>query len=209
MSISFKERPYAITDIETTGLFLPEAEIIEIGLVLVNQTTLEVVAEFEQKILPEHPETASSEALEWNTYNTEEWNKEAVSLTHATKLYSRLTKGAMLCAWNLPFEYRFLEDAFNRTGAENQMDYHYRDLPSMAAEILRYTDIEGEKLEDTCEFLGIEPEPFPHRALEGARVEYLVYKSLRIIEEARLKGSGMDEFMDALKKYNNRIRPFI
>ena len=174
------DRPVAITDTESTGLDRNQHVIIEIGLVLVDQRTLEVLDEFETKIkpTPEEVARASPRALEVNGYNDEEW-KGAPSLKWAMGEYARRVPGAMFAAHNACRDWGFMENAFNVTGVEDPLDYHRIDLFSVAFEKLRHSGLRNFNLHILAAHLGIPEEPKPHRAINGARCAYQIYRRLR------------------------------
>lgn len=191
----FLERPLAITDFETTGIDEQANEIIELGLLVVDQKTLEVQHEFEAKIKPEHIETASEVALRINGYNEEDW-RDAEDLSDVMGEYNRLTKGAMLESWNYHFEAKFLDAACRKAGLPVglEMDYHMRGVETLASELLRNAVrfhennereiLQRENMKFVAEFLGTGVEPDPHNALEGAKCAYRVYKRLREIVDS-------------------------
>ena len=194
----FTKRPLAIVDIETTGLNHKEHEIIEIGLLVVDQVSLKILDELDVKIWPQHIETASEYALELNGYNAQDWIGEAVQLKKAMEMFvkkvgkTELTgvSASMLAAWNDSFEYRFLREAFYKTGCgeiDKVMDYHKRDITTFASEVLRYTSLSGENMKKVTEYLGIKSEPEIHRAIEGAKNAYRIYKYLREITESHFR----------------------
>ena len=84
-------RPIAITDVETTGLDPHIHEIVEIGLLLINQRTFKVIDMLDIKVRPKHLETASEYALNLNGYRDVDW-LGAMSLREAMAIYSRKTK---------------------------------------------------------------------------------------------------------------------
>lgn len=175
--LNFKNRNIAITDLETTGLSLEKHEIIEIGLVLVRQPSLEIIETWETKVRPIHPETADKEASKINGYTPLEWS-EAIGLKEAMMIYTQKTKGAMFCAYNVLFDYLFIYKAFNQTGVRSLMDYHGIDIPSLVWEKLKGTEHNRVKLNLTAEYLGIPKEPEIHRAINGAMTAYRVLKKL-------------------------------
>ncbi len=177
MDQDFKNRKIAITDIETTGLNSDTHEIIEIGLVLVNQPNLKVLDTWNVKVAPMHPVNADPIALKVNGYNKQEWNT-AVPLKTAMRLYAKKTKDAIFCAHNITFDYAFLRRAFEETGVENLMDYHMIDIPSLVWLKLRNTALDGLNLNKTAYYLGLSVEPEPHRALNGALTALKVLKKL-------------------------------
>lgn len=171
------ERPIAITDVETTGLDPTIQEIVEIGLVLVNQQTLEIVDTLDVKVRPEHLETATEFALKLNGYNVADW-QNALTLQIAVTLYSEKTKGAIFCAHNVTFDWSFILEALKKTGVKNLMDYHRVDLFTMAWMKLHNSSLEKFNMNEVAKYLGIPEEPMPHRAINGTMTAYEIYKRL-------------------------------
>lgn len=192
LEIKIKDRPLAFTDIETTGVepvryqrfwrspWLKQPiewhEIIEIGLILVNQKNLEILSKLDVKIKPIHPERMTEAVLRVTGYDPNLW-KNAVSLLEAMSQYGELTKNAIFCAHNVTFDWSFIELAFQKTGVSNLMDYHRVDLFTMAWMKLN-NKLERFSQKTVNEFLGILPEPTPHRAINGALAAYENYKKL-------------------------------
>ncbi|MBI2591220.1 MAG: 3'-5' exonuclease [Candidatus Brennerbacteria bacterium] len=171
------ERPIAITDVETTGLDPTIQEIIEVGLVLVNQQTLEIIDTLDVKVRPKHLETATEFALKLNGYNAIDWHN-ALALQAVMLIYSAKAKDAIFCAHNVTFDWSFILKAFNKTGVENLMDYHPIDLFTMALMKLRNSGLEKFNMNEVAKYLGIPEEPMPHRAINGAMTAYEIYKRL-------------------------------
>ncbi|MBI2109354.1 MAG: 3'-5' exonuclease [Parcubacteria group bacterium] len=171
------ERPVAITDVETTGLDSTIQEIIEIGLILVNQQTLEIMDTLDIKVRPEHLETATEFALKLNGYNAHDW-QNALTLQAAMQLYGEKTKDAMFCAHNVTFDWAFIFEAFKKTGIKNAMDYHRVDLFTIAWMQLRGSGLEKFNMNEVAKYLGIPEEPMPHRAINGTMTAYEIYKRL-------------------------------
>jgi len=174
--MNLKDRNIAITDIETSGDIFTENEILEIGLVLVNSKTLEIIDTLNVKVKPEHIENAVPAALERNGYKEENW-KEAVSLKEAMEQYASKTKDALFYAYNVSFDWGFMNEAFRKTGVKNLMDYHRIDLMSMA--YLKYKNkLNSLSFNSVSEVMGIPKEPMPHSALNGAMQAYYLLKNL-------------------------------
>ena len=171
------ERPIAITDVETTGLDPTIHEIVEVGLFVINQQTLEVLDTFDVKVRPEHIETADEFALKLNGYNDADW-QNALTLQEAMTLYGEKTKDAIFCAHNVTFDWSFILKAFKETGIKNLMDYHRVDLFTMAWMKLKNSGLEKFNLNKVAEHLRIPEEPMPHRAINGAMTAYEIYKRL-------------------------------
>ncbi len=170
-------RPIAITDIETTGLDPMIHEIIEIGLLVLDQKTFEVTDRLDIKVRPEHIETAQASALTVNGYREEDW-REAISLKEAMALYAEKTRGAIFCSHNVTFDWFFMHEAFRKTGVGHALDYHRIDLFTLAWAKLRKSDLEHFTMNAVAQYLGLEKEPDPHRAMGGATLACEVYKRL-------------------------------
>lgn len=171
------ERPLAITDIETTGLDPIGHEIIELGLVLVDQKTLSILTQWSVKIKPEHIDTATEEALNVNGYTKALW-EDAYAPKMAMKVYAKKTKDAIFVSHNVTFDWSFVYEAFTKHDVESLMDYHRLDLFSIAwglkpKGLLKYN------LVGLCEYFGIEKESDPHKAINGALKAHEVLKKLR------------------------------
>jgi DNA polymerase III epsilon subunit-like protein len=185
--VEFRARRLALTDLETTGVEPRRHEIIEIGLIVVDQVSLEVIDTLELKVKPEHIETAAASALAWNGYNEAEW-ASAVSLKEAMLAYANKTRGAVFCSHNVTFDWAFLSEAFDRTGVTHEMDYHRIDLFTVAwARLDRNTSPSDLNLDRIASHLGIECEPMPHRAMNGAWTAYRVLRALLEGREESLK----------------------
>ena len=171
----------AFTDFEMSGLDPNKHEIIEFGVVVADADTLEVIAEMDKKVRMEHPETGNPDSLAFAGYREENW-ASAASIQEGLEEYSKIAEGALFAAWNTPSDWNFLAQAYKNTGIKNPLDYHTLDIFGIAFEKLRKDPmINIWKLSALCQDLGIEKEPMPHRAINGARKAYEVYKKLREI----------------------------
>lgn len=169
------DRNVAITDVETSGLLPDKYEIIEIGLVVVDQHTLDVVDTLDVKVKLEHPEIFSEEAQKINGYHKFFWS-DAIPLVNAMKLYREKTRDAIFCAHNVTFHWAFIYEAFKKTGVGNLMDYHKLDLLTMAWTRFQPLGLTKFNMNHVANYLGIAEEPMPHRAINGAMTEYKIFK---------------------------------
>lgn len=187
--MNFLDRPIAFTDLETTGLkkyklengvLVPWNEICEIGLVIAEPKNLQILDAFEVKVKLFNPERFSPQALKINGYTEVEW-KDARPLNQALWAYNIKVRDAVIAAWNVTFDWGFLELAYALCEFEPSLDYHRIDLFSHAKDAL---DLRGHKLEkynqdEVAKLLGMPAEPLPHRGLQGAMQAYEVYRKLR------------------------------
>lgn len=173
----FKDRLIAFTDLETTGINPEKHEIIEIGLVVMRPLDQAVIHELNLKVQPTRIQAACSAALKINGYDPNDW-QEAVPLGEAIEQYSDLVNDALFCSQNTTFDWGFLAKAFYLTEIGHRIDYHHLDLFSLAFSKLWRTQLPRLSLSTLGEFFGLEPEPQPHRAINGAKMAYEIYKRL-------------------------------
>lgn len=177
--MEFLKRPLAITDVETTGFDAQVHEIIEIGLIVADQKTLKVLDEWSVKVKPRRIRAAAEKALKINGYNKLDW-ADGLDLEEAMKIYSKKTKNAIFTAHNSYLDWAFMAEAFKSTGVEDLTDYHRVDLFSVAwAKSKKLGGLKEFHLKNLCTHFGIEPEPMPHRALNGARKAWEVLHKLK------------------------------
>lgn len=176
-SLNFKNRNIAITDLETTGLDLTKHEIIEIGLILIKQPSLEIIETLDIKVKPENIEKADPKALEINGYKYEDW-LQAYTLKEAIKIYMSKVENSIFCAHNTSFDLPFIKQACLKTNISNTLDYHCIDIPTLAWFKFRNSELERINLSKIAEFLGLNPEPAIHRAINGAMLGYEVLKKI-------------------------------
>ncbi|MEK7643381.1 MAG: 3'-5' exonuclease [Patescibacteria group bacterium] len=168
----------AFTDLEMTGLNPTEHEIIEIGLIVADATTLQELDRFETRVHPQHLETANYQSLQFTGYNEQNW-ANALSLKDALTEYSKRATGSVFAAWNTPYDWMFLVAAYQKERLEIPLDYHTLDIFSIAYEKMRDDEHFSIKLTKLCTSLGIPREPMPHRAINGAEQAFELYKKLR------------------------------
>ena len=168
-----KQQLLAITDIETSGLSPLRHEILEVGMLVVDSRTLEILDSFEEKVAAESIESASQRALEWNGYNPDEWSN-AITLSQCIEAYAQKTKGAMFCGHNVAFDWSFMIAAYEKTGVKMELDYHRLDIFSLAWAHFRDQDFGTITLDALAEHFGLESEIRPHRAMNGAMLAYKV-----------------------------------
>jgi DNA polymerase III epsilon subunit-like protein len=95
-------------------------------------------------------------------------------------MYAGKTTTSIFCSQNPTFDWSFIHYAFRVTGVRNSIDYHRLDLFTISWLLLRSTGLARFNLDVVAEHLGIGREPFPHRAIEGARMAYEVLRRLQI-----------------------------
>ena len=170
----------SLTDLETTGLDPFSHEIIEMGCVVFDSKTLEIITTFESKIAPTHIETASTRALEVNGFLAKDW-KYAPSLPYVLTQYAALTSNTVFLAQNVTFDWSFLQAASKAENIPLNFVRPTLDLPSMAVAKIPHDKMQNWSLKTLCVYLGVPPEPKVHRGINGAMTAYEVYKALTLI----------------------------
>ncbi len=170
-----------MTDLETSGDVFGVHEILEVGLVVFDPLTFEIVDKWQSKTKPERIETAKQAALDYNGYSEEKW-MDAVSLKEAMKIYGEKTSDCLFCSYNVSFDWGFINEAFFRFGVTNPMstfENHDRlDLLSIAWD-RGLKNQESFSLKTACKLFDVPPEPDPHSAINGAMTAYELFKELQ------------------------------
>ena len=166
----------AFVDLETTGLNPSKAEILEIGAV-VYDITAGTMQEYSAKVKPLFIERADPKALEINGYNEKDW-KDAGTLEEALAGLGEIAEGATFFAYNVSFDWSFLEVAYSATELPIPFHYHRLCVMSMATIKIPKSKVQSYSLKTVCAYLGIAPEPKIHRALNGAQKAFEVYMKL-------------------------------
>ena len=200
--------PFCFLDIETTGhdslkrvgdVLVPWHEIIEVGAVFTDPQNLDVCGEFETKIQPEHPERCLPDIV--NDYPNRsavgEWGSAVPLNVAVDKLFSyckQFKSPMFLIGQNFSFDWSFLNTGLTWCGIEEsdwKRYFHYSRLDTRSMAVQELFDpsrpydpndysIRNERL---AKRLSITQEPYPHKALNGARQSYLIFKKLREIRK--------------------------
>jgi DNA polymerase-3 subunit epsilon len=169
-----RERPIAITDIETTGLDSSVHEIVDLALLVVDPHSLAVHDEYHTRVRPLHIRTAARRALDVIGYSPRAWIN-AVDLETALTVYSQKAADAVFCSYNVFLTYSFMDAGFKAAGVEDLTDYHRLDLFTLAWSRLGMV---SPNFDQICRKLDITPEARPHRASVGAAHQLSVLRAL-------------------------------
>ncbi len=194
------------------GLLKTWHEIIEIACIFVAVPGFEIVGGFETLVKPRHPERFDPAIVPINNFEERwrsgEWDA-APSLEKAVEtLLARCRRHStdpvvvpnvvIPGGQNFFFDWSFLSVAFASLGIGNDeytrsIGYKRFDVASMAIQELwdprtpfdpSDFSLRSGKLQEA---LGIEPEPKPHRAVNGARQAFLVFHKLAERKVLRLE----------------------
>jgi len=170
----------ALTDLETSGDIPFLHEILEIGLIVFDTDTFEIVDTYTEKVKPLHIETAVPEAISYNGWSKEKWT-DAKDLKEVMRIYGEKTKNTVFCAYNVSFDWSFIVEAFRKVNIPNPMstqENHDRlDLLSIAW-LKGLKNTSSFSLKNACMHFGVDPEPDPHTALAGTETAYRLFRKL-------------------------------
>lgn len=176
--MGFRNRPLAITDLETTGLDAGIHEILDLAVLVIDQETLKITDRYAARVRPANIARAARRALEVVGYTPREW-RTAVLPEAALEIFSEKTKNAIVCSHNAALTRAFLDAAFKRHGVEDLTSYHHVDLMSVAWARAAELGLERLTLEALARRLAVAPEPLPRRAATGARLQLAILRKLR------------------------------
>lgn len=165
------ELKLAYVDCETTGLSPTKHEIIDFAVIFENGT------EVQFRVKPERPQDIHPRAQAVNGYNAAAW-ADAISQADAAYQISELLDGHTICAHNAKFDYGFVEETVKRHGHLVTFSYHTVDTVGIAIVKCRKDGLKSLSLKNVCAFLGIDPEPEIHTAINGARCVKQVFEKL-------------------------------
>lgn len=169
---------FVVFDLETTGFDVREHEIIEIGAVRVSADLTTIRGTFEERIRPERIEKAMPESLVVNGYTTEGW-QTAKGTEETLRAFCAFARGGMLAAYNITFDWAFLQMALLTHTIEPTFEYHRFDIFSLAYEFVVTAGGTGMKLKEMCARFNIPLPSEPHRALADAQAALAVFEAIR------------------------------
>lgn len=174
----YRDRSLAIVDLETSGLDPLIHEILDIGVLVVDQVSLKIQTRYSARVRPTNIKRAAKRALSIIGYSEREW-QNAVPLTAAMEVFSEKTKDAILCSLNIHLAKSFLDVAYQRCGVEDTTSYHHVDLMSLAWDRAQELNLERLTIAELTRSLGLEAEPLPHRGASGAKTQLALLRALK------------------------------
>ena len=166
-------------DIETTGAIFGWHEIIEIGAIKTSPDAAKILDKYERRIKPKHPERLTCMAREINNYSEEQWedaeNPSQVLWESAIAFW----KNCMPICHNPSFERAFITLAclgfhIQDTG----LGYHWIGTESISWPLYSSGKTSKLSLSYLTSYFGLDKEPLPHKAINGASLCREVYLKL-------------------------------
>lgn len=176
---SLRNLDLSFIDLEMTGLHY-DAEIIEIGAVLVERKKYEIEDAFDIKVKPKHLDKASKSSLKVVGFSEDIW-KDAINLKEALEILVKKCKNRILIGQNITWDVHWLAKAFGEN--DMKMPFYYQRLDVLSMSFTKYI---GKKkpadfgLNKMCRFFKIE-HGREHSALDDAIATYKVF--LKLLEK--------------------------
>ncbi|MBI3290029.1 3'-5' exonuclease [Candidatus Microgenomates bacterium] len=178
--IDFRTRPLLFIDLEFSGLDPRIHEILEVGAIVVDPTTLEIKKEYEVKTKPLHIENADPKALDINGYKKEDW-ENAVEISEALNNLNQIAPNGMIVGWNVAYDCMFLDMAYRNNNIKPAFDYHKIDILALGWKYaLTHPEIADVKLSGFCKHFGIDRKN-AHTAMADIKATYEVF--IRLISQ--------------------------
>ena len=193
MSIPNLPKFYLIVDTETLGLDIIKHQICEIGSILVDGKTLELISKFQSYIIPKPDENGiiqyEQQALDTNGLTLEFLAENGISheevwpnFVNWVKSYSPSNFDVETISCNKAFDIPRIERCLKAYNVATPFHYanHY-DIKDMA----RYAipELKRVKLQTICEYFGI-PYINAHGALQDA---FMTLEAFKFFEDKRRK----------------------
>ena len=177
---------YAIVDVETTGLNPNYHEMIDIGIIIINQN-LEIKGQYFSKVLPSFPERIDPMAQNINGFDLQRWTQEeAISeeeLINEMNIFLNNYIGKpIFIAFNSWFDSGFVRNLLNEHDYKfnDWFDYRVLDIPSIALACGYFpkTPDFNEKLATLLEVQPETKDPLKHTGESGVNFNYALLRSL-------------------------------
>lgn len=181
--LNFRDRKLLFVDLETSGLYVDRNEILEVGCLVVDGGSLEIINKYHAKVKPKHIETATEEAIKMLNYSADKW-QDAREVEDVLKEVAVLAPHGMMAGWKVDFDWSFLEKGFNLFNIPHTYDYHLIDVISIAYNFFRDKESPIElTLGSVCRELGVpihekHSEGIGHNAMDDIIATYEVFKKL-------------------------------
>lgn len=165
-----QSKPFAILDVETTGLDPAKHEIIEIAVKSPHGT-------FHSLVKPQRLGQAEPKALELNGYaaNPDRWHNAPMIEEVLPKVMAHL-EGCLMVGHNVSFDKGFLAAAHEQTFGKGLPFYHAFDTVTLAMEHL--PDLGRFNLNVVCTVLGVTNEGAHTALADVLRCEKVLHKLL-------------------------------
>jgi len=176
------DRDLLVFDVETTGVNPREHQIVSIGALLLDRTTLDPVKSMSTlvQLLPEAFARANPKSMQIHGLTLSQLEVAPTPAEVVTQFLDTFGADVYFCGWNVCFDTQFLRALFDQAGRLQDFDtfpYHRLDLWSLLelAWVRGLLQAPPDSLSIACGLFGI-PRSSVHDAMEDARVSAMVLR---------------------------------
>jgi DNA polymerase III epsilon subunit family exonuclease len=196
------QRPFVkdllVLDLETTGRDPLVHEVLEIGALFLDRTTLVTKKTFHSLLRPRHLDQADPASMRIHGLSEEQLRSAPDASEVVERFLDSFGTDFILCGWNIGFDSLFLGELLKKTGRNSELrsiDYHLLDLWTLAnwTRVVGRIDFPSSSLSQLCEAWGLS-RSLLHSALEDACLcaEVLRKLTATLTEETSEKRNRMD-----------------
>lgn len=182
---------FVVFDIETTGKYVSEDEVVEIAAIKIKDgRPAEEFSTFVKPGRPIHPEASSLTGI------SDDDVKDAPSFREAAALFFEFTEGLMLTGHNIfGFDLPIIERQLRESGSDESISGKCLDTLILSARVLKSSSVEDRKLSTLARYFGVSAGG-AHRALADCRITREVYLHLASLADE-------SDFRAAMKRKPN------
>jgi DNA polymerase III epsilon subunit-like protein len=165
-------RNLLVIDVETTGSNPLIHEVVDMGAVLLDGTTLVPIKEFSSLVRPESLAFVNPDSMKIHGLTESQMETAPLAPQVASTFSEQLGGDFTLCGWNICFDAQFLASFFRKVGKYDffeRIDYHKLDLWSLLESLwaLGQLNVHPKSFSDVCSHFGLARDR-NHRALQDA-----------------------------------------
>jgi len=166
-------------DLEATGHVFGHHEIVELALIRTSADAKEVVGTWYRKLRPRFPDRITPKAKEVTGYSQSAWSDADDATAAVWNSFAEFARNAVPVCHNPTFDRAHITLAAAAVGVtELGVDYHWIGTESLSWPLYKSSAMPKMSLEQLCRHFGIDPEPMPHTAMNGAEVCRAVYSAI-------------------------------
>ena len=204
------DRDLLVFDVETTGIDPRVHQIVSIGALLLDRTTLEPLKEMGTlvQLTSEAFAQASPRAMEIHKLTFDQLQSAPAPAEVVAQFLTTFGKDFYFCGWNVCFDTQFLRALFHQVGRLQDFDtfrYHRLDMWSLLelAWVRGLLQAPPDSLSIACGLFAI-PRPPVHDALEDARATALLLKKILPLLVAGPNEGNMESSPASLKPVDQK-----
>lgn len=190
------DRNLLVCDVETTGANPRVHQIVSIGALLLDRTTLDEVTSMTTlvQLAPEALAHADPKSMQIHGLSIRQLGAAPTPIEVVTRFLDNFGANFYFCGWNICFDTQFLGALFEQAGRRLDFDtlrFHKLDLWSLleVAWLRGVFPVPPESLSRVCRVFGIERQHV-HDSLEDARITAkILRKTLRMLVGGLNEGS--------------------